>query len=257
MLLVFDVGNTNISIAICNKDEVLYKWRVVTSTVENYLDLDIIISELFKMEKIEFSIISDAIISSVVTGIDKIVSEFCFKKNIKLIKLSDKNTKIEFSSVVDNWREVVGQDIICNVVAGRKKFVENFIIVDMGTTITFDIVGENGLHIGEVIVPDINIALESIINNCSLLKCESTKFKYQDFVIGKNTKEAINGGIFFGYVGLIKNIVEKIKEEYDHEMIVCLTGGISNIFLHHLKFINEVDKNLTIKGLIEIWKNNR
>lgn len=257
MLLVFDVGNTNICIAVYDGEKIIHKWRVVTSTIENCRDLDIIMSELCRVENFELSNISEAVISSVVTGICEIVSEFCLNKNIKLLKLKDTNTKIDFESVVSNWRKVVGEDIICNVIAGKKKFKENFIIIDMGTAITFDIVGENGLHIGEVIVPDINIALESMIGNCSLLRNESDKFEYQDFVIGRNTKEAINGGIFFGYIGLIKNIVEKIKEEHGHDMKICLTGGISNIFLHHLHFINEVDKDLTMNGLIEIWKYNK
>ncbi len=256
MLLVFDVGNTNISVAVCNGDKIIHKWRIVTSNIENYEDLNIIMSELFKMEHIELSIISNAIMSSVVLGIDEIISEFCFKKNIKLMKLCDNNLNINFDSVVPNWKGYIGEDIICNIVAGKKKFKENFIIIDMGTAITFDIAGKNGLHIGEVIVPDINIALKSMTKNCSLLGNESNKFKYQDFVIGRNTEEAINGGLFFGYIGLIRNIVEKIKEEYGKEMKACLTGGISNIFLHHLNFVNEVDKNLTIKGLIEIWKDN-
>ena len=88
-------------------------------------------------------------------------------------------------------------EFICNIVAGKKKFKENFIIVDMGTAITFDIAGKDGFHIGEVFVPDINIAMDSMTKKCSLLKNENTKFKYQDFVIGKTTREAINGGIFY------------------------------------------------------------
>ena len=99
MLLVFDVGNTNISVAVCNGDKIIHKWRIVTSNIENYEDLNIIMSELFKMEHVELSIISDAIMSSVVPGIDEIISEFCFKKNIKLMKLRDNNLNINFDSV--------------------------------------------------------------------------------------------------------------------------------------------------------------
>lgn len=257
MLLIFDVGNTNISLALYNGKEILNKWRIVTDSIRSSDDLNIILTELFSIEKINFSSITDSIISSVVTRINKIVSDFCSKKKIKLMKLSDPNININFQSIVKNYRGIVGEDIICNIVAGKKKFKENFIIVDMGTAITFDIAGKNGFHIGEVFVPDINIAMDSMTKKCSLLKNENTKFKYQDFVIGKTTREAINGGIFWGYIGLIENIIKKIKEEIGHDMTVCLTGGISNIFLHHLPFIEHIDKDLTIEGLIEIWSNNK
>lgn len=257
MLLVFDVGNTNICVALYDKNKILHKWRIVTESIRNSEDLNIILTELLNLEKIKFSQISEFILSSVVKKITNIISELSIKKSKKLLKLSDPSTKIDFQSVTgDNYRNIVGEDIICNVIAGKKKFKENFIIVDMGTAITFDVVGKNGFHIGEVIVPDINIAMETMVNKCCLLKKEDARLKYQDFVIGKTTSEAINGGIFWGYVGLIKNIIIKIERELNCKMEVCLTGGISNIFVHHLPFINNVDLDLTINGLIEIWKYN-
>ena len=257
MLLVFDVGNTNICVALYNKEKILQKWRIVTESIKSSEDLEIILTELLNLEKIDFSKISEFIMSSVVKRITNIVSELSIKKNKKLLKLSDPSTKIDLQSITgDDYRNIVGEDIICNIIAGKKKFKENFIIVDMGTAITFDVVGKNGFHVGEVIVPDINIALETMVDKCCLLNKEDSKFKYQDFVIGKTTKEAINGGIFWGYIGLIKNIIKKIKREMNCEMEVCLTGGISNIFIHHLPFINNVDPDLTLNGLIEIWKYN-
>lgn len=255
MILFLEVGNTNIVAALSDGEKIIYTWRIITETINSPKDFETVIFQLFNLNFTETPSIETVVFSSVVSRFDGLFEEFCLKNKMKILSLKDKNIKIDFETKAENPSEV-GEDIICNIIAGKKIFEENFIVIDMGTATTFDIAGKNGVHIGEVIVPGAKIMSKSLKENCDLLN-DLTKIDYQPTILALNTEMAINAGIFYGYVGLIKEIIARIKKEYGEEMKVCLTGGMSNVFMFYLDFIENVFPNLTIMGLMEIWKENK
>lgn len=255
MFLLLDVGNSDIIIGLSDGRKILYKWRIVTKSIESPEDFEIIFHKLMSLNDTEHCDIYGAGISCVVPSVERVLRDFCELHKIKYFVVSDKNLNIDFQTVVYNSAEI-GQDIICNVVAGKKLFKENFVVIDMGTATTFDIVGKGGLHVGEVIVAGVHSMLNGLVNDCTLLRPNEYKIMPQTSVLCTTTKDAIMSGIYFGYIGLMKEIITQINFEYKQNMHVCLTGGLSHVFVNKLPFVNTIIHELTLEGLLEILKNN-
>ena len=122
----------------------------------------------------------------------------------------------------------------------------------MGTATNFSIVGKNGEYYGTIIAPGANLSAAALYNNCSLLP--EVEIKKPKQLIGNNTKNLMQSGLFYGYIGIIKEIIGKIKEEYKNTKFkICITGGLSVVFVHDLKFIDDYLPDLTAEGLNEVW----
>ena len=155
----------------------------------------------------------------------------------------------------DNPREV-GADRIVNAVAGLEKYGAPLIIVDFGTATTFCAISEKGEYLGGVITPGVNISLEALVQRTSKLpKIELIKPKK---VIGKNTISAMQAGMIYGYSGLVDEIIWRIKDEMGwQEATVVATGGIAEMIAKDTKYIQTVDKYLTLEGLRIIYEKNK
>ena len=149
----------------------------------------------------------------------------------------------------------VGSDRLANAVAAFKKYRSNCIIVDFGTATTFDVVKKEGVYDGGVIVPGIDVSIKSINNSTS--KLPIIKLKKTKIIIGKNTKEALISGFFWGYSGIISNLIKKIEKSSNKKYKIIFTGGYSNIFQGIYKSKVTIDKNLTLEGIAEILKMNK
>ena len=165
------------------------------------------------------------------------------EKNIKkIIKINIKK------------KNQVGSDRIANAVGVYKKYKLNCIVLDLGTATTFDVVTKNGIYIGGIIAPGLNLSLKSLVNSADQISVFS--IKKQNKIVGKNTVEALRSGFYWGYVGLINNILLKIEKETKKKYKVIFTGGYADLFKTSIKRPFTIDRHITIKGIIEIFREN-
>jgi type III pantothenate kinase len=165
------------------------------------------------------------------------------KKIKKVIKINIKN------------RNQVGSDRIANAVGVFKKYKSNCIVLDFGTATTFDVVTRNGIYNGGIIAPGVNLSIKSLTKSADQIPTFS--IKKQKKIIGKNTIEALRSGFYWGYSGLINNIILKIEKETKKKYKVIFTGGYADLFKTSIIRPYIIDKNITIKGIIEIFKENK
>ncbi|PIE08865.1 MAG: pantothenate kinase [Rhodobacterales bacterium] len=148
----------------------------------------------------------------------------------------------------------VGPDRLVNTVAGHDLFGGDLIVVDFGTATTFDVVDHDGAYIGGVIAPGVNLSLEALHMAAAALP--HVDITHPDHVIGTNTVACMQSGIFWGYVGLVKEISARIKEERGREMKVIGTGGLAPLFQSHAAVFDEFADELTMHGLVRIFEHN-
>ena len=173
---------------------------------------------------------------------------------IKLKELKDKNIKKIIKINIKNKNQV-GSDRIANAVGAYKKYKTNCIVLDFGTATTFDVVTKDGIYNGGIIAPGVNLSIKSLTKSANQIPVFS--LKSQKKIIGKNTVEALRSGFYWGYAGLINNIIFKIENETKKKYKIIFTGGYANLFKNSINRSFIVDKNITIKGIVEIFKINR
>lgn len=255
MLLTFDIGNTNIVIGLFNGRELTHKWRMISDTKKSADDYAVDLIELFLTDKIDCLQISGSIIASVVPNLtNKILEALTKFTNEKILVVGDKNVKLNIDVQVQNKNEV-GDDRLINSIAARQKFGNALLIIDFGTATTFDVVGQKGEYLGGVIAPGINLSLKALHDMTA--KLPKISVRQQKNVIGKNTVEAMNSGVYFGYISLIEGMIEKIEKELDHKTTRIITGGLAEIFKDALKnSVQHHESDLTLEGLRLVYDQN-
>ena len=254
MLLVFDVGNSNIVMGVYLEEKLLRSWRLATERNQTDDEYEINIRSLLGIAQISISDISDVIISSVVPplmpALERMVSR-CFGTKPLIV---EPGIKTGLSILYDNPREI-GADRIVNAVAGYELYGGPLIIIDFGTATTFCVIDEEGRWIGGAISPGIGISAEALFQRASRLpRIELVKPKQ---VIGRNTVAGMQSGIIFGYVGLVDGIVNRINRETGVNHRVIATGGMAEIIAEVSETIEKVDEDLTMEGLRLIYNRNR
>ena len=251
--LIGDIGNTLTKICLVD-----IKYLNVKKLI--YIDSKVILSNKFlkiKLKKIvkkKFNIKS-ALFSSVVPRYCISLKKFLkkeYKINLKEIKENQINKLIKINI---KKSKQVGSDRIANAVGAFKKYKKNCIILDFGTATTFDVVTKNGIYNGGIIAPGVNLSIKSLTNTADQIPLFS--LKKQKKVIGKNTIEALRSGFYWGYSGLINNIISKIEKETQKKYKIILTGGYAHLFRTSIIRTFTIDRNITIRGIIEIFKANR
>jgi type III pantothenate kinase len=259
MLLTFDIGNTNIVIGIFENSRLIHKWRLVSSTKKSADDYAVDIIELCLTNRIDCLKISGAIIASVVPTLTGLIHEAIKKftsetSTGKILVIGQDDVNLNIDIQVQNKNEV-GHDRLINSIAGFQKFGGNLIIIDFGTATTFDVVGENGEYLGGVIAPGVNLSLKALHDMTAQLPKISVKS--QKNVIGKNTVEAMNSGVYFGYISLIEGMIQKIENELGHKTSRIITGGLAELFRDALKnCVKYHEPDLTLEGLCMVYEQN-
>jgi type III pantothenate kinase len=260
MILTFDIGNTNIVIGLFEENNLKNSWRLSTNNKKTVDDYAVDIIELFLNNKIDCLQIKGCIIASVVPIITLKIKE-AVKKFInesildRILVVGEESIKLNLDIKIKNKNEV-GHDRLINSIAGYNKFGGNLIIVDFGTATTFDIVGNDGEYLGGVIAPGINLSLKALHEMTAQLPKISVK--PQKNVIGKSTVEAMNSGIYHGYIAMVEGMIAKIEKEYNKKTIKIITGGLSEIFKDGLKnTIDYHEPNLTLEGLNLVYSFNQ
>ena len=255
MLLAIDIGNTNTVFGLFSDENLIQKWRLNSDKNKNSEIYAVDIIELFLTNSIDCLKISGVIISSVVPSLTSVISDAVKKfYNGEVLILGEKSVKLDIYIQVKNKKEV-GFDRLVNSICGYKKFGGNLIIVDFGTATPFDVVGENGEYLGGVISPGVNLSIKILHDMTAQLP--KIQLKKQEHVIGKSTFEAINSGIYFGYISLVEGLIKRIKDEYGKEMKVIITGGLLSVFENSIPEVNYVEPDLTLEGLRMIYQNNQ
>ena len=259
MLLAIDIGNTNIVLGIFIKQKLIHKWRLISDDKKSADDYAVDIIELFLNHKIDCLQINGCIISSVVpvltNRITMAIKKFTHESIANnLMIIGDEKVKLNIDIKIKNKKEV-GRDRLVNEIAGFHQFGDSLIIIDFGTATTFDVVGKNGEYLGGVIAPGINLALKSLHDMTAQLP--KISIKPQKNVIGKSTVEAMNSGVYYGYIAMIEGMIKKIEQELGFETKRIITGGLSDIFKEPLKNIIDCQQSdLTLEGLLLIFNNN-
>ncbi|RLD97721.1 MAG: type III pantothenate kinase, partial [Aquificota bacterium] len=210
MLLVVDIGNTNTVVGIFQEEELIAHWRLGTNRERTYHEYAILIKELFNLEDLSTGKIEGAIISSVVPNLTPVIS-----KTLQILLglrplVVGPGTKTGISILVDNPREV-GTDRVVNAVAAFNKYGGPLVVVDFGTATTFDAVSSQGEYLGGAIAPGIGISMEALFKETAQLP--RVELKKPNRIIGKNTVESIQSGIYFGYVSLVDGMARAFKEQ--------------------------------------------
>lgn len=258
MLLVFDVGNTNIVLGVYHDKKLVIDWRIATTTLRTADEYGIVVINLFEKAGLDYKDIDAVVVSSVVPNIMYSL-EHMIRKYFKVEPLVvGPGIKTGINIKYDNPKEV-GADRIVNAVAAHDIYKRPLIIVDFGTATTFCAVGKNGDYYGGAITPGIKIASVALFERAAKLpRIELIK---PPTVICKNTVQSMQSGIIYGYAGLVDNIVTKMKEEMrelkEETPYVVATGGLAKLIATESKTIDEINRYLTLEGLRIIYEKNR
>lgn len=253
MILVIDVGNTNIVLGIYRGKDLQHHWRISTNRAMTEDEYGMLIKNLFADQAVAIHEIDGVIISSVVPPLMPVLEKWCRKYLHKEPVIVGPGVKTGLNIRYENPREV-GADRIVNAVAALEIYGSPFIIVDFGTATTFCYVDEKGQYLGGAIAPGIGISTEALYQRAAKLpRIELVKPKS---TIGRNTVTSMQAGIIFGFAGQVDGIIERIREEFGTKARVIATGGLAELISSESKTIDIVNSNLTLEGLRIIFERN-
>ncbi|HOJ76658.1 MAG TPA: type III pantothenate kinase [Bacillota bacterium] len=254
MLLVFDIGNTQIVTGLYQDQELIANWRIQTDRNKTADEYGILLKSFLIDQNLQATAVKAAIISSVVppvTGtIEKMIQRYFGVETL----LVGPEIRTDLNIKYENPREV-GADRIVNAVAGIKLYGAPLIIVDFGTATTFCAIAENGDYLGGAIAPGLGIASEALfLRTAKLPRIELIKPKN---AIGQNTVSSMQSGLYYGYIGLVEAMIKRFKSEMNANPRVIATGGIADLIAGDTELFDAINPYLTLEGLRIIYELNQ
>ena len=253
MLLAIEQGNTNTLFAVHDGESWIAQWRTATEASRTADEYAVWLTQLLSMRKIDLASLTGCIISSVVP-----------QSIFNLRNLARRYLSVEPLVIGDNVElgipvrikkpSEAGADRLVNAIGAHLVYPGDLIVIDSGTATTFDIIAADGAFEGGAIAPGINLSLQALHEAAAMLP--RIAIQKPDRVIGKDTVSNMQSGVFWGYVGLIEGMVHRIKTEWARPMTVVGTGGVASLFEGATESIDRFDPDLTIRGLLEIWRRN-
>lgn len=253
MLLAIEQGNTNTLFAVHDGEAWIAQWRAATEASRTADEYAVWLSQLLTMSSLSLSHLDACIISSVVPqsifNLRNLARRYL---NIEPMIVGE-NVKLGIAIRIQKPSEA-GADRLVNAVGAHTTYPGALLIVDSGTATTFDVVGADGAFEGGAIAPGINLSMQALHEAAARLPRVAIQKPAR--IIGKDTVEAMQAGVFWGYVSLIEGLISRIKAEYHAPMTVVGTGGIASLFDGATESIDHFDHDLTILGLLEIYRRN-
>lgn len=255
MILTLDIGNTNIKTALFEGAEMAHYWRISTSLSKTSDEYGILLMNMFAHESVKPEEVEGIVISSVVPTINFTIEHMCQNYFHMQPMMVAPGIKTGINIKYENPREL-GSDRIANAVAAYAQYGGPCIFIDFGTATTFGVVDENGSFLGGSIFPGIKVASEALVSGTA--KLPRFAIEKPESVIGRTTLTNLQSGMYYGYVGLVKHIVQKMKQELGRQdAIVVATGGMALLISEESKVIDKLDGLLTLKGLRMIYERNK
>ena len=253
MLLAIEQGNTNTLFAIHDGNEWTAQWRTATDASRTADEYAVWLHQLLVMKGLRFEALTGCIISSVVP-----------QSIFNLRNLSRRYLRVEPLVIGENVSigpqprilkpSEAGADRLVNAVGAHMRYPGDLIVIDSGTATTFDVVAADGAFEGGIIAPGINLSLQALHEAAAMLPRIAIQKPLT--IIGKDTVSNMQSGVFWGYIALIEGLVARIKAEWAAPMTVIGTGGVASLFEGATDSIDHFDPDLTIRGLLEIWRRN-
>jgi type III pantothenate kinase len=253
MLLAIEQGNTNTLFAVHDGADWIAQWRTATDAQRTADEYAVWLTQLLSMRGLKLEQLTGCIISSVVP-----------QSIFNLRNLSRRYLSVEPLVIGDNVDlgipvrilkpSEAGADRLVNAIGAHLMYPGDLIVIDSGTATTFDIVAADGAFEGGVIAPGVNLSLQALHEAAAMLPRIAIQKPAK--VIGKDTVSNMQSGVFWGYIALIEGLVARIKAEWGKPMTVIGTGGVASLFEGATDSIDRFDPDLTIRGLLEIWRRN-
>ena len=254
MILVVDIGNTNIVAGCVEGKDILFRERLSTAHRATKLEYSVLFKTAFDMYGIDYKAIDGAIISSVVPSVTNVVKEaienLC-KINVMVV---GPGVKTGVSIVIDNPAQL-GSDLVVDAVASVEEYSVPQIVIDLGTATTVSAIDKNKRFLGGAILPGVAVSHDALIGKTSQLP--KVAFEKPKKIIGSNTIDSIKSGILYGNAGAIDGIIERFEEELGEKCTVIATGGLAKVVVPLCRREIIVDEDLLLKGLMLIYEKNK
>ena len=258
MLLAIDVGNTNTVLGLYKlegeKPELAAHWRVTTHRSQTADEYGVLFVNLFEMNGMKPSQVAHIIISSVVPPVEGTLRQVCQNYFHTEPLFVEPGIKTGMPVLVDNPAEL-GADRLVNAIAAFERYGGPCVIVDFGTATTFDVISAKGEYLGGAIAPGLGISAEALFSRAARLT--RVDIKRPEKVIGTNTVTHLQSGLYYGYIGLVDGILERVIAELGAPAKVIATGGLARQIAEDSRYIAEIDDMLTLDGLLILFERNR
>ena len=259
MLLALDVGNTNTVLGLYRQSgekagELVAHWRVTTHRTQTAEEYGVLFVNLFTMSGLSVDVVKHIIISSVVPPVESTLRRVCERYFHLQPLFVEPGIKTGMPVLVDNPTEL-GADRLANAVAAFERYGGPCIVVDLGTATTFDVISAKGEYLGGAISPGLGISADALFARAARLG--RVDIKRPAKVIGTNTVTHLQSGLYYGYIGLVDGILERMIAELGTEVRVIATGGLARQISEDSRFIHEIDDMLTLDGLRILFERNR
>jgi len=255
MLLAIEQGNTNTMFAVHDGETWIAQWRAATESTRTADEYAVWLSQLLAMSGLSLSVLDACIISSVVPqsvfNLRNLARRYLHTEPLVV----GENAELGIEVRIDKPSEA-GADRLVNAIGAHVAYPGDLIVVDSGTATTFDVVAGDGGFEGGVITPGINLSMQALHDAAAKLPRVAIRRPSRNQVIGSDTVEAMQSGVFWGYISMIEGLVARIKREWAKPMTVVGTGGIASLFEGDTDAIDIFDHDLTIRGLLEIHRRN-